>query len=53
MPTAEEARALHLGPATPVGRLLRTTLDQNDLPVEVYQVILPGDRHVLLYEVEA
>ncbi|MET8122740.1 GntR family transcriptional regulator [Micromonospora sp. NPDC005291] len=53
MPTAEEATALHLGPATPVGRLLRTTLDQNDLPVEVYQVILPGDRHVLLYEVEA
>ncbi|MEU5939053.1 UTRA domain-containing protein [Micromonospora sp. NPDC047548] len=53
MPTAEEATALHLGPATPVGRLLRTTLDQNDLPIEVYQVILPGDRHVLLYEVEA
>ena len=53
MPTADEAIRLHLGPATPVGRLLRTTLDQDDRPIEVYEVILPGDRHVLLYEVEA
>ncbi|WDZ82411.1 GntR family transcriptional regulator [Micromonospora cathayae] len=53
MPTAEEATKLHLGPATPVGRLLRTSFDQNDQPIEVYQVILPGDRHVLLYEVDA
>ncbi|MET7749319.1 GntR family transcriptional regulator [Micromonospora sp. NPDC005367] len=53
MPSAEEATKLHLGPATPVGRLLRTSLDQEDRPIEVYQVILPGDRHVLLYEVDA
>ncbi|MDG4820161.1 GntR family transcriptional regulator [Micromonospora sp. WMMD956] len=53
MPSAEEATKLHLGPATPVGRLLRTSFDQNDQPIEVYQVILPGDRHVLLYEVDA
>jgi GntR family transcriptional regulator len=53
MPSADEATKLHLGPATPVGRLLRTTLDQDDRPIEVYEVILPGDRHVLLYEVEA
>lgn len=53
MPTAAEATTLHLGPATPVGCLLRTTLDQNDQPIEVYEVILPGDRHVLLYEVDA
>lgn len=53
MPTAEESTKLHLGPATPVGRLLRVTLDQHDRPIEVYEVILPGDRHVLLYEVEA
>lgn len=53
MPTVDEATKLHLGPATPVGRLLRTTLDQNGQPVEVYEVILPSDRHVLLYEVDA
>lgn len=53
MPTSEEATKLHLGPATPVGRLLRTTLDQEDRPIEVYEVILPSDRHVLLYEVDA
>ena len=53
MPSAEEATKLHLGQAVPVGRLLRTSFDQNDQPIEVYQVILPGDRHVLLYEVDA
>ncbi len=53
MPSADEATKLHLGPATPVGRLLRTSFDQEDRPIEVYQVILPGDRHVLLYEVDA
>lgn len=53
MPSADEATKLHLGPATPVGRLLRTSLDQHDRPIEAYQVILPGDRHVLLYEVDA
>jgi GntR family transcriptional regulator len=53
MPTADEATKLHIEPGTPIGRLLRTTLDQNDLPIEVYSVILPGDRHVLLYEMSA
>ena len=53
MPTAEEATKLHLAPGVPVGRLLRTTFDHHDRPVEVYVVVLPGDRHVLLYEVSA
>jgi GntR family transcriptional regulator len=53
MPSSEEATKLHLSPGTPVGRLLRTTFDQDDRPVEVYLVILPGDRHVLFYEVSA
>jgi len=53
MPSVEEATKLHLGPATPVGRLMRTSIDQNGRPIELYQVILPGDRHVLLYEVDA
>jgi GntR family transcriptional regulator len=53
MPTVEEATKLHLSPGIPIGRLVRTTLDQNDRPIEVYEVILPSDRHVLLYEVDA
>jgi GntR family transcriptional regulator len=53
MPTADEATQLHIGPGTPIGRLLRTTLDQHGVPVEAYSVILPADRHVLLYEVSA
>jgi len=53
MPTVEEATKLHLSPGIPVGRLVRTTLDQNDRPIEVYEVVLPSDRHVLLYEVDA
>jgi len=53
MPTAAEAQALHIVPGIPVGRLARTSFDQNDRPIEVYVVILPGDRHVLLYDVDA
>jgi len=53
MPSVDEATKLRLSAGIPVGRLLRTSLDQNDRPIEVYQVILPGDKHVLLYEVDA
>lgn len=53
MPSVDESTKLHLGPAIPVARLLRTTFDQSDRPIEVYWVILPGDRHVLFYEVDA
>jgi GntR family transcriptional regulator len=53
MPTSEEATKLHLRPGIPVGRLVRVSFDQHDKPIEVYVVILPGDRHVLLYEVDA
>lgn len=53
MPTAEETAKLRMVTGMPVGRLLRTTFDQHDRPVEVYIVILPADRHVLLYDVPA
>ncbi|WP_207386581.1 GntR family transcriptional regulator [Protofrankia symbiont of Coriaria ruscifolia] len=53
MPTAEESTKLRLAPGVPVGRLLRTSFDQQDRPIEVYVVILPADRHVLLYEISA
>jgi GntR family transcriptional regulator len=53
MPTSEEATKLHLRPGIPVGRLARVSFDQRDQAIEVYVVILPGDRHVLLYDVDA
>jgi GntR family transcriptional regulator len=53
MPLAEEIIALGLRAGVPVNRLLRTTFDQNDRPVEVYIAILPADRHILLYDVPA
>lgn len=53
MPSADEATKLHISAGTPIGRLLRTSFDQNDQAIEIYVVILPGDRHVLLYDVPA
>ena len=53
MPSADEATTLHLDSGVPIGRLLRTSYDKNDLPIEVYEVILPSNLHVLLYEVSA
>jgi len=53
MPTTDEATKLYLRPGVPIGRLVRTSFNHADRPVEVYVVILPGDRHVLLYELSA
>ncbi|MGH3754035.1 MAG: GntR family transcriptional regulator [Pseudonocardiaceae bacterium] len=53
MPTPDETEKLAITAGTPVGRLLRTTFDQNEHPIEVYIVILPADRHILLYDVSA
>jgi GntR family transcriptional regulator len=53
MPTSDEATKLHLGPGIPIGRLLRTSYDLNDRPIEVYEVIMPSNLHALLYEVSA
>jgi len=53
MPTADETTELRILPGTPVGRLLRTSITESGRAIEVYEVILPADRHVLLYEVSA
>lgn len=53
MPTPDETEQLAIAAGTPIGRLLRTTFDQNEHPIEVYILILPADRHVLLYDVSA
>jgi GntR family transcriptional regulator len=52
MPTSDEARRLNIGPGTPVAQLLRTAYDQDDHPVRLAATILPGDRYVLVYDVD-
>lgn len=53
MPTNAEATKLHMEQGIPVGRLLRTSYDPSDRPIEVYEVIMPANLHALLYEVSA
>jgi GntR family transcriptional regulator len=52
MPTTDEARRLSIGPGTPVAQLLRTAYDQDDRPVRLAATILPGDRYILVYDVD-
>jgi GntR family transcriptional regulator len=52
MPTTDEARRLNIGPGIPVVQLLRTAYDQDDQPVRLAATILPGDRYVLVYDVD-
>ena len=49
MPLPEEARALQIGPGTPVMRILRRIFDQNGEPLEVCEMLLAGDRYELVY----
>jgi len=50
MPTPEEADRLGLGPGTPVTCHVCTGTTADDLPVRVAINVLPGDRHVVVYE---
>ena len=49
MPLPEEARALQIGPGTPVMRILRRIFDQNGEPLEVCEMLLAADRYELVY----
>jgi GntR family transcriptional regulator len=51
MPTPEESDQLSLPPGTPVAEHLRIGYGQ-DAPVRAMQTIAPGDRHVLVYELD-
>ena len=53
MPTPEEARQLRMGAGVPVVRLLRTLYDTSGRALEVSDLVLAGDRHVLVYEIPA
>ena len=50
MPTPEEADRLDLGPGTPVARHICTGRTADDRAVRVVLNVLPGDRHVIVYE---
>ncbi|MCX4971254.1 GntR family transcriptional regulator [Streptomyces sp. NBC_00654] len=50
MPTPDEVRRLQLGPGTPVAEHVVTTYAADDSPVQVTINVVPGDRHVIVYE---
>jgi GntR family transcriptional regulator len=50
MPTPDEIRRLHLAPGTPVACHICTGVCPDGTPVRVVVNILPGDRHVIVYE---
>lgn len=50
MPTPEEAQRLALGTGTPIALLLVTGYTQDGRPVRCTSNVLPGDRHVIVYE---
>ncbi len=50
MPTPDEVQRLELGPGTPIACHICTGLADDGTPVRVVVNILPGDRHVIVYE---
>lgn len=50
MPTSSEARTLSLGAGVPVLRVQRTVFTEDGRPVEAIEMIMPGDRYQLFYE---
>jgi GntR family transcriptional regulator len=53
MPLPDEARALRLGAAVPVIRVVRTAFDEQGTPVEVNDMVLAADRYELTYVLPA
>lgn len=51
MPTKAESHRLSLPAGTPIAEHMRTGYDQTGRPVRVIITIVPGDRHVIHYEV--
>jgi len=53
MPTRSESDRLDLPTATPVAEVVRTGYSADGTPLRVMVSIAPGDRHILVYEVDA
>jgi GntR family transcriptional regulator len=52
MPGPEESKRLNLPPGTPVAQHVRIGYGESGTPVRVMMTIAPGDRHVLVYEID-
>jgi DNA-binding GntR family transcriptional regulator len=50
MPTPDEVKRLDLAPGTPVATHVITGYGNNDEPLRCVLNVLPGDRHVIIYE---
>ena len=44
-PNGEEAALLHVAPDTPVLNVVVTVYDASARPLQVTEIVLPGDRH--------
>jgi GntR family transcriptional regulator len=53
MPTPDEATTLRLDPGVCVVRVLRIAYDGDDRPIEAFDQLMAGDKHVLVYKVPA
>ncbi|WP_433218082.1 GntR family transcriptional regulator [Microtetraspora malaysiensis] len=53
MPTPDEASRLQIEPGTPVVVNVRVGYDPEDVPVRVAVSVLPADKHLIRYELEA
>ncbi|MEW9530772.1 GntR family transcriptional regulator [Microbispora sp. NPDC049125] len=53
MPTRAEADALDMSPGTPVAEHIRTGYDSQGKTLRVMITIAPGDRYILVYELDA
>ncbi|WP_431920163.1 GntR family transcriptional regulator [Nonomuraea jabiensis] len=53
MPTKDESARLGLPAGTPVAEHMRTGYDAEGRPVRVMVTVAPGDRHTLVYELDA
>ncbi|MFF4773442.1 GntR family transcriptional regulator [Microtetraspora fusca] len=53
MPTPDESSRLQIEPGTPVVVYVRVGYDPEDVPVRVAVSVLPADKHLIRYELEA
>ncbi|MEU4513515.1 UTRA domain-containing protein [Nonomuraea wenchangensis] len=53
MPTKDESARLGLPAGTPVAEHMRTGHDAEGRPVRVMITVAAGDRHILVYELDA
>lgn len=50
MPEPQEASVLQLGPGVPVITVTRLAIADNGIPLEISDIVLPGDRYELSYQ---